>query len=101
MDDQTIRRAVLDECRDSPAPPFDAIAAGRVKRRVRKLRAGAAFLVIVILSATASFVLRPPERNTDIALLQPPTTDWLLRTPDPAWVEQLGRHSNEEPSNVR
>jgi hypothetical protein len=101
MDDQTIRRAVLDEGRDTAAPPFDAVVGGRVKRRLRKVRAGAALLVIGILSATAPFVLRPPERTTDIALLRPPTTDWLLRTPDPAWVEQLDHHSKEEPSNVR
>jgi hypothetical protein len=99
MDEQAIERAVR-ELRDSAPPSFDFVTGGPVGRRVRKLRLGAA-LLLIILGASAPFVLRPPDREREIVLLAPPTTDWLLQTPDPAWVAQLDHDNNEEPSNVR
>ena len=98
MDDQAIKRAIRS-LRDTAPPSFDVIAGGRVGRRIRKLRV-AAVLLIIILGAAAPFVLRPPEHEPEIALLEPPTTDWLLQTPDPQWVAQLDHDRNEEPSNV-
>jgi hypothetical protein len=94
MNNDPIRRALLHL--DFPeAPLFERVALGPSTRRLRKVRAGIAALVLIAL-ACAPFLLSGPGRQTDFALATPPTTDWLLETPDPGWIASLDRRSQSE-----
>jgi hypothetical protein len=97
MNEEIFKCAIHEASAGAP-PPFEEVVSQRRHRRLRKVRVGLAALVLIALIA-APFVA-PPPHETEIALLTPPTTDWLLETPDPQWVEQLDRHANEEPSHV-
>jgi len=98
MGDEIISNAVA-MAQGGETPAFETVLAQRRPRRLRKLRAGLVVLAIVAAMA-APWVLRPAPDATQIALLSPPTTDWLLRTPDPQWVAELDQNPNEEPSHV-
>jgi len=98
MNEDIIKRAARASVSEAP-PTFESVLASRRTRRVRALRAGLAGIVI-IAAASAPFVLRPAPSETEFALLTPPTTDWLLETPDPRWVAELDQDANEEPSDV-
>ena len=98
MSEENLRRALRGLNDDSP-PGFEQVTATRSQRRVRRLGVGAAILVIAAAGA-APFVLRPPSPEPEISLPAPPTTDWLLQTPNPAWVADLD-HAEEESSHVR
>jgi hypothetical protein len=102
MNDDIIKRAARASVSEA-SPTFESVLASRQRRRVRTLRAG--LVAVLIIAATAApFVLRPSHPETEFALLTPPTTDWLLETPDPQWVAQLNqntpRDTPEEPSHV-
>ena len=101
MNDDIIKRAARASVSEAPST-FESVLASRQPRRVRALRVGLA--AILITAAAASFALRPAPPETEFALLTPPTTDWLLETPDPQWVAQLDqntpRNAPEEPSHV-
>ena len=98
MNDDIVKRAAHASKTD--APPFETILAARSPRRVRKLRAGLA-LIFILAVAAAPFALRQTPDDAQVAMLTPPTTDWLLETPDPQWVAQLDRNTPEEPSHVQ
>lgn len=96
MDNQALRRALASA---QAPPPFDAVAAKPSVRRLRKMRAGLAAFALVV-AAAAPFLLQQPERGVDFALAAPPTTDWLLETPDPEWIANLKRESEKESTDV-
>ena len=98
MNDDIIKRAAVAAASGAP-PPFETVLASRQPRRVRALRAGLT-AILIIAAAAAPFVLRPAPPEREFALLTPPTTDWLLETPDPQWVAQLDQNTSEEPSHV-
>ncbi len=98
MSDDIIKNAVQGAS-GGDTPPFETVLAMRRPRRIRKLRA-ALIAVLVVGVVAAPFLLRPAPDETQIALLTPPTTDWLLETPDPQWVAQLDQNASEEPSHV-
>ena len=98
MSEEILKRAIRDASA-AAAPPFEEVMSQRPSRGIRKLPVGLAALILIALVA-APFVLQPPHDDTEIALLTPPTTDWLLETPDPQWVEQLDHYASEEPSHV-
>jgi|CXWL01.1.fsa_nt_gi hypothetical protein len=96
MDDHALRRAFASA---QAPPPFDAVAAKPSVRRLRKVRASLAACALVV-AAAAPFLLRQPERGVDFALAAPPTTDWLLETPDPEWIANLERESKMESADA-
>ena len=101
MNDNIIKRVA--RVPDSDAPSFETVLASPPYRRMRKLRAGLV-AVLIVTAVAAPFVLREPPDDAQMALLTPPTTDWLLETPDPHWLAQLDRatpqNTEEEPSHV-
>jgi hypothetical protein len=98
MDDETLKR-VLADLNDQRAPEFDQILAGRTRRRPRRLPIAAGLLLVAGVAA-APLIFQPPTPEPEISLPAPPTTDWLLQTPDPAWVAHLDPHANEETSHA-
>lgn len=98
MNDDIIKRAA--RAADADPPPFETVLAAKPHRRVRRLRAGLAVMLILAVAA-APFVLRQAPDESQVALLTPPTTDWLLETPDPQWVANLDQNTPQEPSHVQ
>jgi len=98
MSDDIIKNAARGAL-SGEAPPFEAVLAQHQPRRMRKLRVGIA-AVLLVAAVGAPFVLRSAPDAPQLALLTPPTTDWLLETPDPQWVAQLDQNPSEEPSHV-
>ena len=97
MDEHALKRALA---RTHEPPAFDTIVSARGARRLRRVRAGLAALALTA-AAAAPFMMGAPERGAEIVLTSPPTTDWLLETPDPDWIADLDRHIEEETSDVR
>lgn len=95
MDDKFLRSAF--HALDAKEPPsFEAVASQGGARRLRKARAGLVVLAFIAV-AVAAPLLRPAQSpEMAIALVQPPTTDWLLQTPDPEWIADLDRQSEPE-----
>jgi hypothetical protein len=98
MNDDIIKRAARASASEAP-PTFESVLASRPTRRVRALRVGLA-AILIIAAVAAPFALHPAQPEAEFALLTPPTTDWLLETPDPQWVAQLDQDTREEPSHV-
>lgn len=97
MDEHALKRALAHA---HEPPPFEAIASTRGARRLRRVRAGLAVLALTA-AAAAPFMMGEQERSAEFALAAPPTTDWLLETPDPDWIANLNHQSEEETSDVR
>ena len=101
MDEEIVKRAARTAAEAPPA--FRSVVSARQPRRMRKLRVGLVALVLAT-AAAAPFVLQPTHNQSEFALLTPPTTDWLLETPDPQWVAQLDQaipqNTEEEPPHV-
>jgi len=96
MDESAFARAVR-AVQDTAAPPaFEAVAGSAARRRLRSGRATAA-VVIAVATVAAPFIFPLQEREPEFALLEPPTTDWLLQTPDPAWIAHLETRQSKEP----
>jgi hypothetical protein len=99
MDDETLKQALAD-LSDKRSPGFDRVVASCTRRRARRLSIAAALLVVAG-AAAAPLVLRAPTPEPEISLPAPPTTDWLLHTPDPGWIAQLDLHADEETSHAQ
>ncbi len=94
MDELSFKRAVRAR-NEYEAPTLDAIIAARRPRRLRTARLAGAVLAAAL--ALTLVTLRPaPDRAPDLALAAIPTTDWLLDTPDAAFIATLAHEPTQE-----